>query len=314
MRFIYGFVLTILTTAVLNGQNFKISGIVVDATNREKLPFANIMVIGYPIGTTTDRDGLFELSLDSSLKNESIVISYVGYQASQLVINENLYYTIELQPLKIALNEVVIKAQNKKKKPVIINQFKQQDCIVRYSPTNIDNKYFIPTRPKEPTIEALYFPSMDGSVRNIKVKEVWLQVTNFKSSNSYFNVRIFGANDKHLPSEDLVNENIIVEVSDKEQLIKVNLEKYNIIMPGNGIFVGFELLIINDNMSIAKVSESLKFTLYSPYLNFLRCKEEQKFWLYSKGEWIEASQETPHFTKKNVVLFYKPAISLILED
>lgn len=314
MRFILIPTLLFLTFALANGQNFKISGKVTDSDNEEELPFANIMVVNYTIGTTSDSQGFFELSLADSLKNDSLIISYVGYQTLILCLNDIRGDIVRLKPKNIKLNEVVIRPSKKKIKLIIVNQFKPKNCNLRYSSTNTNTDLWIPYRPKEPTIEALYFPYKKEYGGSRRVKEVWLKVSNLKTPPTYFNLRIFNASDDQIPDYDLLSESIIIKVTESKHLIKVNLEEYNLVIPENGLFVGFELLIIDENKSTVQDKKGSTFTLYSPYLNFLRLKDEQHFWLYTKGKWIEIFQKTPHYIKKNVMLFYKPAISLVLSD
>jgi len=310
MRIVLLLPLLFLSFILTFGQKIIVSGIVSDSDNQKELPFANIMVLGHTLGTTTNSHGFFELNLPDSLRNDSLVISFVGYQTLILCINDVGTGLIKLKPHISNITEVVISPSNKSQKPIIINQFNKKDCSVRYSPINTDLS--IPFRPMEPTIEALYFKNSDAYEGNRKVKEVWLQVSTFKTPPAYFNLRIFNADDDLTPSNDLINESITVKVTETNQLIKVNLEEYNLSIPDNGLFVGFELLIIDDNKSSAIDKKGSNFTLYSPFLNFLRLEDEQHFWLYTKGKWVERIQETPHSLKKNLMLFYKPAISLVL--
>lgn len=63
-------------------QSFQISGVVLDSTNGDPLPFVNIIVNDKPIGTTTDIDGRF--SLTSPQQITSLTFSYVGYKKRRL--------------------------------------------------------------------------------------------------------------------------------------------------------------------------------------------------------------------------------------
>jgi hypothetical protein len=85
-------------------------------------------------------------------------------------------------------------------------------------------------------------------------------------------------------------------------------------MPTNGVFVGFELLIIDKNKSTGSDMKGNNFTLYSPYLNFIRVEDEDYFWLYTKGKWIKTKQEVPDFLIKEKIVYLKPAISLKLTN
>lgn len=314
MRFALLQVLLFLIIDFVNGQNFRLSGKVIDSENSEELPYANIMVKNHLVGTSSDLYGSFEIVLSDSLINDSLIVTYVGYSPLVFCLRDFESGIIKLLPLDTKINEVVIKPSDKKIKPIILNQFNKNNCSVRYKPVNYDAELWIPNRPQEPTIEALYFPYTNEYKGNRRLKEVRLQISNYKTPPTYFNLRILRASKDLMPDEDLLNELLTIEVSEKDQLIKIDLEKYNLIIPENGIFVGFELLIIDENKSILHVENDSSCILFSPYLNFFRIKEEQHFWLYSKGRWIETFQETPNHTKKHEMLFYKPAISLILSN
>ncbi|MFN8209204.1 MAG: carboxypeptidase-like regulatory domain-containing protein [Bacteroidales bacterium] len=308
--------LFIFISTNIESQTIEISGQIINANDNEPLPFANIMVKNHHLGTTSDENGYFKIVPGDSLIKDSLLISYIGFTSRHICINSQISGPIKLVPYNIAINEVIVKPQLKSNKidNFIENEFKQNDCSVRYSPQDNPEGLWIPYRPMEPTVEALYFPSKNDETNPYQIKEVWLAVTNYKDKPSNFSLHLYYANESHLPEKDLLNESIIVEVKNKRDLIKLNLEKYNLKMPSNGVIVGFELLILDNNKIVSQDKSGREYELYSPYLNFTIEKEEQSFLLYTKGEWIQTIQKIPHFTKKNTFLYYKPAISLVLQN
>ena len=60
----------------------KVTGKVIDGETNDVLPFANIAVKGTTIGSTSDFDGLYELSLDPG--TYTIVFSFVGYETKEV--------------------------------------------------------------------------------------------------------------------------------------------------------------------------------------------------------------------------------------
>jgi hypothetical protein len=303
----------LLFLAPLYSQSLRILGKVIDSGNNEVLPYSSLMIIGHTIGTSSDINGNFELSIGDSLKNDSVIISYVGYAPTILKLSDiKSGGLIKLKPQIITINEIVVRPSGKIIKPQIKNQFKLSSCVIRYSPLNTNTNLWIPFRPKEPTIEAMFFPYKAEYGDTRRVKEVWLKVSNYKTPPTYFNLHIFNVSNSQMPDDDLLRESVIVKVTEKEQLIKVNLEKYDLAIPKSGLFVGFELLIIDENKSVIPDGKGASYTMYSPYLNYIPLKELQHFWLYSKGEWIKSFQTTPSHTNKKELLYYKPAISLVL--
>lgn len=91
-----------------------ISGLITDKEmNGESLPFANVFIKGTAIGTTTDMDGKYLLSVPAG--STTIVFSFVGYQTIEKTIivkaNQPLVINQELSANEgVSLDEIVIKA------------------------------------------------------------------------------------------------------------------------------------------------------------------------------------------------------------
>jgi len=113
------FALLSLIPAILYGQN-TITGYVVDSKTREPLPSATVYINGTTKGTTTDKDGRFELK-DVSFPT-TVVFSFVGYkpQARDLDRVPNKM-TVALET-NDELPEVVISGKVKKRD---LNYFKR---------------------------------------------------------------------------------------------------------------------------------------------------------------------------------------------
>src|SRR5699024_9301777 len=62
-----------------------ISGQVTDNSTGETLPGVNILVKGTSAGTSTDAEGQYELTVESL--QDTLVVSYIGYQAKEVPIN-----------------------------------------------------------------------------------------------------------------------------------------------------------------------------------------------------------------------------------
>ncbi len=68
-----------------------VQGLVIDAKTKEPLPFASVLIKDTKTGTTTDLDGRFKLVISDNLVTHKIylVITYVGYEQTEIVINKN---------------------------------------------------------------------------------------------------------------------------------------------------------------------------------------------------------------------------------
>ncbi|MGV8827892.1 MAG: SusC/RagA family TonB-linked outer membrane protein [Breznakibacter sp.] len=100
-------VLTLLLGYSFNtwGQNLELTGRVLDDQGNS-LPGVSVFVKGTSIGTITDADGNFVLSVSSGSK--SLVFSFIGYDTQEVAIDANkTRIKIELTSSMIGLDEVV---------------------------------------------------------------------------------------------------------------------------------------------------------------------------------------------------------------
>ncbi|PKP34700.1 MAG: hypothetical protein CVU00_05600 [Bacteroidetes bacterium HGW-Bacteroidetes-17] len=118
MRLIY--VLFFLPAIVFGQQN--ITGIVSDAKTKHAIPLATVYINGTTVGTTTDNEGAFSISVTSIPCQ--IVISHIGYEPKVLSV-ENLNEThkkVELFQRLVQMDEVNVKGKNLRAKN--IDEFK----------------------------------------------------------------------------------------------------------------------------------------------------------------------------------------------
>ena len=75
-----------------------IEGVLIDSSNNDPMPFANVVIKGTKIGVISDFDGRFTLQIPDSIKSENImiVISSLGYQTTQILIDRTILPKEEL--------------------------------------------------------------------------------------------------------------------------------------------------------------------------------------------------------------------------
>ncbi len=304
----------VLSSIITKSQSLIISGNIVDSSTGKKLAYANIMLRNEKLGVTSDSLGNFALFSDTmiNLQNDTFVISYMGYKSKFISLNNYKNKTIGLQPDSIDLEEIIIRTEHKKNKPVIINAIKKRKCFLTYSPDSLTNNYWNPVRAKEPLIEAEYFPFEKKKIGN-KITEISFYVTSFKIPST-FRLRIFNATGNKQPGKDLLTVPYIVKTAKSKQLIKINLKNLNIYIPENGIFIGFELLIIPSNKVTDNI-ENQSITFYSPFLNYTFTDSKNQYWIYTKGAWeVNNEKRRSSFIKRKPNKRYiKPAISIVVE-
>ena len=104
----------------LFAQDGQVKGKITDASNNEPVPFANVLVVGTQIGSSTDFDGNFIITgLESGYIK--LQISFVGYKTKFspdiLISNNNApFIEVTLEPAEELLTEVVVQVDYFEKK------------------------------------------------------------------------------------------------------------------------------------------------------------------------------------------------------
>ncbi len=89
-------------------QDHTVSGSITDSDSKSGLPGVNVILKGTTIGTTTNAEGKFQLKVPNS--TGSLVISFIGYVAEEVPINNRSTIDITLVQDIASLNEVVVTA------------------------------------------------------------------------------------------------------------------------------------------------------------------------------------------------------------
>ena len=123
------------TSFILNSfsQNSFIDGYITDINSKEALPGANIFIqSNWSIGATSDENGKFKLSITSNLKNDTMIISFIGYKEAHLTVSQylNKVSKIELEPFAQLLGESVVTARRIIAEEFTVKQMKQMDIYL----------------------------------------------------------------------------------------------------------------------------------------------------------------------------------------
>lgn len=99
-------------------QEVEISGIVTDAFDDSPLIGVNVYVSGTDIGTTTDFDGMYEISVN---KGDTLTFSYIGYEPEKVVVKDLKIINVRLSAQAEVLEEAVVVAFGKQSKESIVS-------------------------------------------------------------------------------------------------------------------------------------------------------------------------------------------------
>lgn len=168
---IYLFLLLLSICSYQTMAQTSISGSVKDGNSGESLLGVNVLVKGKVLGTITDLDGNFSLSV-SSAPPLTLVFSFVGYTAQEIDISE-----AQVSGLEINLEENAIMGQE-----VVISASRVEESIMQ-SPVAIEKMGIL-------DVKNSAAPSFYDALANFKGVDMSAQSLTFRSINT----RGFGAN------------------------------------------------------------------------------------------------------------------------
>jgi hypothetical protein len=194
----------------------------ISCSDKDKLEYVNIGIRGKSFGTTTNKDGLFQLKMPFfDFVKDSLYISFIGYNAKLVPITdfvEGGYYDIILDKKAYEIREITVKAGKLKTRTYGIKSVGNM-AIIR----GTENAIFVHSNNYPTRVKYLRFALM--------------------SNNDSINFRINFYNVKNsMPGEILINKKLLFsEVPDNEGWITCDLAKYNLFLEQD-FFVAVEML------------------------------------------------------------------------
>lgn len=283
-------ILFFLFSTALSAQ---IKGVVKDSITGEPIPYVSIWVENKDIGTTTDEKGYFLLQLED--KNLNVVFSVLGHE-TKTVVSSKISEVLLIQKT-VQIPEVLIATPSRLKQIEI---------------GDVKKEFYLPEPQNIPWLFARKF-NLDKENLDIKYIKELIYFTKSEVENGIFRARVFEVNEDGMPGEDLIQDEIIVKVKKGKHKTSVDVSKYNLQIPDNGIIICFESLLLEQNVYFQEVYSSnhknkAKVLNYAPHIGYFY---NQGIESYNKraGKWIYFNNE---YNKK-----YKhpiPAINLILTN
>ena len=223
--------LLLLTSISLSAQ---VKGVVLDSISGKPIAYTNIWVENENIGTTSEENGTFSLDIK---EEKNIIFSALGYETKTLKSTE--IAKVSLVQKVYELEEVILEMPKQTKEIEIGNSIK---------------RFYLPESQKIPWIFAKKF-NLDDENPDVKFVKDLIFYTYSEVEYGKFRARVYDIKDNGLPGEDLIYDEIIVNVKRGKKKTIVNVSKYNIQIPKEGIIVGFESLIIEENKCLQKARE-----------------------------------------------------------
>lgn len=315
-----GFIM-LFTLNDLYGQ--EIASIVVDEYN-EPIPYVNITIRNGEYnnyGWMTDDKGVFRISADVFGENDSLILSCIGFNKKEVAIlelNINKENIIALQSKSYKLNEVVVSDSKLYKIVKEIGNHKNRTDGGNFFPLHAELSVFIKNSYNK-----------KGYLKSIKIKlrkrelglktRLWKQTNDNSPMNMRMHVYSASENEKG-PQDELLQESVIVPINTNKKWIIVDMEKYHIKFPKEGLFIGFRYLPAN-NITISDLVEGCPMDAYPTFRvqrGFVKegeqCNTWQKYYkeiktsygrVFKPGQWYfdgEKGNYHPRVGKTNAIL------------
>ena len=273
----------------------QIKGVVKDSISGAPISFVNIWVQDENIGFTSEENG--EFSINASEINKKLLFSALGYEKKTVLIKNNT--EVKLKPTDYQLEEVLIfKTLGTK----IIEIGKTKNATYQA----FDNG---------PKIDVKFFPYLEKYKKTKYLKKVSVFTDN-SIENASFKIHFYGVDSNGFPSTELLDKDFIVSVKKGVTKNIFDVTKFKLQMPKNGIFVGFEKLLIEKNkvekITVDANTNTTKKTItYFPLLLYNRV-ELESIYTFSGGKWNKKSNNSDNL--KNKISVNEPAVTLILTN
>lgn len=244
-------------------------GVVKDKKTKEIIPYVNIVYLEKNYGTTSDIKGEFKFP---KLKEYSIIkISALGYKDSLINIEQLSNLVIFLEPEPFQLSEVTILAKrNTKSKLKFTGPF--------YNKHNSIWKRSIGSQ--------IAILIQDESKIGSYIEKIKYQIKKDLDydCHAYHRIRVLSNSNLNIPQKDIIDENIIINPLKFQSTVEVNISKYNLELPKEGIWICIEW-IENPNCIDLHINNN---NYVSPYLlGNIKLKKSLVYQNYRDRKWYK---------------------------
>lgn len=272
----------------------QVKGVVVDESDKP-VSFVNIWVENENNSTTSEENGEFNINCQP---DKNLVFSALGYEKKTVKASEAAKVILKVNALE--LSEVVI-AKRFETKEIEIGKVKNETYQAFENGPRIDAKFF--------TYLAKY-----------KKTKYIQKVTIFTDSpleKTTFKIHFFEVSADGSPGNELLNKDFLVTVNKGVKKTFFDATDFGLRMPKNGIFVGFEKLLIEKNKLEKEVTDSNTKTktiqkTYYPFVLY-NYVEREFIYTFSKGKWSKQTNADSN-NPSDKMSVYEPAINLILTN
>jgi hypothetical protein len=284
---------SILCSTALFAQ---IKGVVKDSLTGNPIPFVNIWVQNENIGSTSEENGIF--SVNTTNENNNLIFSTLGYEKK--IVKAFQVSEVFLKPTAYALNEVII-FKKLETKTIEIGKYKNEMYQA------FDNG---------PKIDTKFFPYLPSYKKTKYLKQVSIY-TDSRIENAIIKIHFYNVDANGFPASELLDKDFIVTVKKGTRTNRFDIMDLNLKFPKNGLFVGFEKLMIENNKFEKTITNSNTNSkqiqkTYFPFVLYNYVERDFLF-TFSGGKWIKTTNKTKSDPSAKIMI-NEPVINLILSN
>jgi hypothetical protein len=239
--------LLVLAAHVSRSQSLALSGKVLSEDNKVPVAYANVGILNTPVGTITNADGTFEITIPDSYSSEELLIAALGYQRKSLPVKslqKEGELIIYLHEELTVLEDLTIKSR--KPGPFVTSELG--------NPSYNEGSLYADSAAAGAAMALLIENKSRGTELKLPLPyhlvSARLRIAHNTFDKFMIRMRILAVDANGKPGEDLVKENIIVSSGMRKGWLKFNLEDYNIRVNVPSFFVAFEWLIEDEDRQL----------------------------------------------------------------
>ena len=161
-------ILMVLSLSVGFAQDRTISGTIISATDNSPLPGVNVIVKGSAVGTITDINGKYKVSVPQ--ENSTLVFTYIGFETQEIEIGSKTSIDVSLAESIEQLEEIMVMGYTSKRQNEVTGSIVQVtgDNLKDIPVTSIDQTL----QGKVPGLNISASSGTPGSTQDIRIRGV----------------------------------------------------------------------------------------------------------------------------------------------
>ncbi len=293
------FFMMILPISLFAQKKYKL----VDATSGNPIPFVNIWVKNQNVGTSSSKNGIFELP-ERVYFSDTLVFSAVGY-FDGIILFKNLADTFLMMPRTYELGEIMVKA-GERKKQLWIGAFKRNRINLWYAGS------------QQPNMMAGFFPYKAEYFQTPCLIGIEMFLNSYLPDVKV-NIRLMKPDSAGFPGENVFHRSLVMNIRKGKHVQYLDLSEYSIIFPPEGLFVALEWIVIPENNYQVdyfdkKTLQNKTVPFYQPEIGVIPLETNDLTYMYTGGSWRKIWKHQSEVLPKYSGKYPFPAFRLLLTN